>query len=87
MADFAPVSPRSSATQPTGSPILTAGGIVLAIAGLYLGRDIFVPFALAILLSFVLTLLVNFLGRWSFNARGRAPSAVFSDEAVRTSGG
>jgi predicted PurR-regulated permease PerM/GAF domain-containing protein len=65
MADFAPVSPRSSpTTQSTGSPILTAGGIVLAIGGLYFGRDIFVPFALAILLSFVLTPLVNFLGRW-----------------------
>jgi predicted PurR-regulated permease PerM len=63
MADPAP-APPPPALQPTGSPILTAGGIVLAIAGLYFGRDIFVPFALAILLSFALTPLVNWLRRW-----------------------
>ena len=61
MADPAPPPP---ALQPTGSPILTAGGIVLAIAGLYFGQDIFVPFALAILLSFALTPLVTWLRRW-----------------------
>jgi predicted PurR-regulated permease PerM/GAF domain-containing protein len=61
MADPAPPPPP---LQPIGSPILTAGGIVLAIAGLYFGRDIFVPFALAILLSFALTPLVNWLRRW-----------------------
>ena len=44
-------------------PVLTAGGIVLAIGGLYFGRDIFIPFALAILLSFALTPLVNWLRR------------------------
>ncbi|MFC7396850.1 AI-2E family transporter [Chelatococcus sp. GCM10030263] len=49
--------------QPTRSPILTAGGIVLAIGTLYFGRDIFIPFALAILLSFALTPLVNWLRR------------------------
>jgi predicted PurR-regulated permease PerM/GAF domain-containing protein len=65
MAEPAPVPPPSPpALQPAGSPILTAGGIVLAIAGLYFGRDLFVPFALAILLSFSLTPLVNWLRRW-----------------------
>ncbi|MEE1611916.1 AI-2E family transporter [Microvirga sp. CF3016] len=59
-----PPAPPQPAIQPAGSPILTAGGIVLAIAGLYFGRDIFVPFALAILLSFALTPLVNRLRRW-----------------------
>lgn len=49
--------------QPASSPVLTAGGIVLAIGGLYLGQDIFIPFALAILLSFALTPLVNWLRR------------------------
>ncbi|WP_262271736.1 AI-2E family transporter [Microvirga yunnanensis] len=63
MADPAP-APPPSALRPAGSPILTAGGIVLAIAGLYFGRDLFVPFALAILLSFALTPLVNWLRRW-----------------------
>ncbi|ACL61414.1 AI-2E family transporter [Methylobacterium nodulans] len=63
MADPAP-APPPPALRPAGSPILTAGGIVLAIAGLYFGRDIFVPFALAILLSFALTPLVNWLRRW-----------------------
>jgi len=64
MADPAPAPTPPPALQPTGSPILTAGGIVLAIAGLYFGRDIFVPFALAILLSFALAPLVNWFRRW-----------------------
>jgi predicted PurR-regulated permease PerM len=51
------------AVQPARSSILTAGGIVLAIGTLYFGRDIFIPFALAILLSFALTPLVNRLRR------------------------
>jgi predicted PurR-regulated permease PerM/GAF domain-containing protein len=63
MVDQAP-APPPPAVQPAGSSILTAGGIVLAIAGLYFGRDLFVPFALAILLSFALTPLVNWLRRW-----------------------
>jgi predicted PurR-regulated permease PerM/GAF domain-containing protein len=52
-----------SVVQPARSSILTAGGIVLAIGTLYFGRDIFIPFALAILLSFALTPLVNWLRR------------------------
>ena len=43
--------------------LFSAGGIVLAIGVLYLGRDIFIPFALAIMLSFALAPLVNGLRR------------------------
>src|ERR671921_221615 len=55
--------PPLPAVQPPSSSILTAGGIVLAIGVLYFGRDIFIPFALAVLLSFALTPLVNWLRR------------------------
>jgi predicted PurR-regulated permease PerM len=55
--------PPPPAVQPARSSILTAGGIVLAIGVLYFGRDIFIPFALAVLLSFALTPLVNWLRR------------------------
>src|SRR5919107_3439414 len=64
MADPALPPPQlPPAAPPASSPILTAGGIVLAIGALYFGRDIFIPFALAILLSFALTPLVNWLRR------------------------
>jgi predicted PurR-regulated permease PerM/GAF domain-containing protein len=62
MADPALLPPPPS-VQPASSPLITAGGIVLAIGALYFGRDIFIPFALAILLSFALTPLVNWLRR------------------------
>lgn len=46
-------------------PALSAAIIAaLVIAGLYVGREIFVPIALAILLSFVLAPPVEFLERW-----------------------
>lgn len=44
-----------------GINIATAGFILLAIAALYFGRDIFVPFALAVLLSFLLARPVGWL--------------------------
>jgi predicted PurR-regulated permease PerM len=43
------------------SPVFSAGGIFIALAALYFGRDIFVPFALAILLAFALAPLVDWL--------------------------
>ena len=46
-----------------GAGVITAGSVVLAIAVLYFGKDIFVPFALALLLSFALAPLVLQLRR------------------------
>jgi predicted PurR-regulated permease PerM len=46
-----------------GSGVVTAGGLVLGLGALYFGRDIFVPFSLAVLLSFALAPLVNWLRR------------------------
>ena len=40
---------------------------VIVVAALYFGRDVFVPLALAILLSFALSPLVFILHRWRFN--------------------
>jgi predicted PurR-regulated permease PerM len=46
---------------------LTMGLVaVLTIAVLYFGREVLVPIALALLLSFVLAPLVSFLQRWYF---------------------
>src|SRR5690606_32130842 len=63
MADPALPGPAPAA-PPSRSPLITAGGIVLAIGALHFGRDIFIPFALAILLSFTLAPVVNWLRRW-----------------------
>ena len=49
---------------------LTAMAAVMVVAVLYVGRDIFVPFALAVLLGFILDPLVTRLRRW------RLPRAV-----------
>jgi predicted PurR-regulated permease PerM len=63
MADLL-VEPSETPQKPLpGASILTAGGVVLAIGGLYFGREIFIPFALAILLAFALAPLVRALRR------------------------
>jgi predicted PurR-regulated permease PerM len=46
-------------TQPRGTTLINMGVAALIIAGLYFGREIFVPVALAVLLSFVLSPLVS----------------------------
>jgi predicted PurR-regulated permease PerM len=62
MAD--PATPPLPAPAPAAhSSLLTAGGVVLAIGALYFGRDIFIPFALSILLAFALTPFVNWFRR------------------------
>lgn len=46
-------------TQPGGTTLINMGVAALIIAGLYFGREIFVPVALAVLLSFVLAPFVS----------------------------
>jgi predicted PurR-regulated permease PerM len=48
----------------------------LVICGLYVGREIFVPIALAVLLSFVLAPLVDILERWHFPRVASVPVVV-----------
>ena len=65
MVQFLSKPPRPSATIPgsTVTAILVVGGIV---AALYFARDVLVPIALAVLLSFVLAPLVRRLQYWRF---------------------
>jgi predicted PurR-regulated permease PerM len=48
------------------SPLLTLAAFVVAVAALYLAKEILLPLALAILISFLLTPLANRLERWHF---------------------
>jgi predicted PurR-regulated permease PerM len=57
----------------TSSPLLTLAALVVAIAALHLAKEILLPVALAILLSFLLTPLANRLERWGF---GRVLSVI-----------
>ena len=68
-----PASAHSEAMPPS-SPLRLCATLLSAaiiVGALYFGRDIFVPLALAILLSFALMPLVSLLRRWNF---GRVPS-------------
>ncbi|MEN3295322.1 MAG: hypothetical protein V7642_4575 [Burkholderiales bacterium] len=59
------VSPFASNSSPApGLNIMTAAVVLLTIAALYFGREIFLPFALAVLLSFLLVRPVNWLRRF-----------------------
>src|ERR1700730_13471611 len=65
-------------TPAVANPVSLAGTLaigIIVIAALYFGRDIFVPLALAILLSFALGPLVVLLRRWRL---GRRPSVIVS---------
>ena len=71
-----PVQPE---VPPAGVPSLSglttvAVGAIVVVA-LFVGRDVFLPVVLALLLSFVLTPLVNLLRRLSF---GRVPAVIAS---------
>jgi hypothetical protein len=52
-------TPQIKLTQPRGTTLINMGVGALIIAGLYFGREIFVPVALAVLLSFVLAPFVS----------------------------
>jgi len=60
--------PTRIAAAGTPAPTVTSPLIIAAllVTGLYLGRDVLIPIAIAILLSFVLGPLVNLLRRWHF---------------------
>ncbi|KQO71930.1 hypothetical protein ASG63_09240 [Methylobacterium sp. Leaf94] len=57
------IAAAGTPTQAVTSPIIVAA---LIMVGLYVGRDVLIPIAIAILLSFVLGPLVNLLRRWHF---------------------
>lgn len=61
-----------AAVKPFSNLAMLAVGVVV-IAALYFARDVFVPLALATLLSFALRPLVMLLRRWRF---GRVPSVI-----------
>jgi predicted PurR-regulated permease PerM len=64
---------RVASSQPPLSPTAMLVMIAAVVAGLYLGRDVFIPLALAILLSFALSPIVTRLRRVGL---GRAPSVL-----------
>src|SRR3954464_4811362 len=61
-----------AATAPSSTLGTLAVGVIV-VAALYFAREIFVPLALAVLLSFALGPLVQLLRRWRF---GRVPSVL-----------
>jgi predicted PurR-regulated permease PerM/CheY-like chemotaxis protein len=68
--------PRTVAVGPAAPPISPTAmlaGLVVIIGALYLGQDILIPLALAILLSFMLAPIVIRLRRWGL---GRIPSVL-----------
>src|SRR6202011_1856138 len=64
-ADSRPVEVHAAGTPLTGLGTLAVG--VITIAALYFGREVFVPMALALLLSFALGPPVLLLRRWHVN--------------------
>ena len=72
-----PTAPRPARVPPPATPgpsgLATLAIAVVTIAALYLGREVFIPLVLAVLLSFVLAPVVNGLRRLRL---GRAPSVI-----------
>ena len=72
--------PRSAVqVPPADTPgvqgLLTLAVAVVIVAGLYLGREVMIPIILAVLLSFLLAPVANFLRRLHL---GRVPSALLA---------
>ena len=71
--------PRSARVTPPATPGPSALGtlavILVCIGALYIGREVFIPLVLAVLLSFVLSPAVNLLRRWYIP---RAPAVVMT---------
>jgi predicted PurR-regulated permease PerM len=70
-AHFRPMDLHTAETPPTGLGTMAVG--VIVVAALYFGREVFVPMALAVLLSFALGPPVLLLRRWHIN---RAPAVI-----------
>ncbi|MCJ2083243.1 AI-2E family transporter [Methylobacterium sp. J-090] len=79
-----PPRPTRIAAAETPAPTMTSPLIVAAliVTGLYLGRDVLIPIAIAILLSFVLGPLVNWLRRWHFGRFLSVATAVLMTLSV-----
>lgn len=75
----APVPPSDQEIQPPGVPglsgLMTLAVGVVVLAGLYVGREVFLPVVLAILLAFVLAPFVDLMRRWHL---GRVPSVIIA---------
>jgi len=75
----APVPPPETEIEPPGVPglsgLLTLAVGVVVLAALYVGREVFLPVVLAILLAFVLAPFVEWLRRWRL---GRVPSVIIA---------
>ena len=64
-ADFRPLDLHAAETPPTGLGTLGVG--IIIVGALYFGREVFVPMAIAVLLSFALGPAVRLLRRWYIN--------------------
>src|SRR5215468_8975630 len=74
--------PQIRLAQPRGTVLTNMAVAALIIAALYFGREIFVPVALAVLLSFVLAPLVIFLHSWRIPRTASVLIAVFFGFAI-----
>ena len=68
MTNLSAAQPRPARVAPPSTPgpsgLSTLAVAVVCVAALYLGREIFISLVLAVLLSFVLAPIVNFLRSW-----------------------